>query len=180
MKLKNPRIDLVYGEGARISFLLADKESEAEARRFVDKDREKSMVYDAAIKEDRKKRSLTANAYFHVLCTKIAAALKTDIESVKKQMVRSYGAYADNDAGDPIIVTVPKGINIELYFNYPQWMYGDEKGDTYMIFKPTHCMNTAEFARLIDATVDEAKALGIETLPPSELERLYAQIDSSM
>jgi hypothetical protein len=29
----------------------------------------------------------------------------------------------------------------------------------------------------VDATVEEAKALGIETLPPDELRRLYASID---
>jgi hypothetical protein len=35
-------------------------------------------------------------------------------------------------------------------------------------------MTTQEFSRVVDAAVEEAKELGIETLPPEELERLYA------
>ena len=182
MKLKKPRIEMVYGEGTRVSFLLDGKDSEAEARRFVDRDaqHQKEMIYEANLKVYRDKRSLTANAYLHVLCTKIAAVLRTDIQSVKKRMVESYGAVADNDVGEPIIVTVPKGVNIGIYFDYVQWLYGDEKSDTYMPFKPTHVMNTAEFARLVDGVVSEAKTLGIETLPPDELRRLYAQIDKNV
>ena len=33
---------------------------------------------------------------------------------------------------------------------------------------------------LLEATVEEAKSLGIETLPRTELERLYAQIDKGV
>jgi hypothetical protein len=143
-------------------------------------DKQKDREYEVTIKEYREKRSLTANAYFHVLCTKIAAVLKTDIDSVKKRLVRSYGAVADSDDGKPIVVTVPKGVNIETYYPYVEWLYGDASGDTYMMLKQTHTINTAEFSRLVDATVDEAKALGIETLPPDELRRLYAQVNKSV
>lgn len=182
MKVKNPRVEMVYGEGTRLSLLLEGKDSEAEARRFVDRNaqHQKEMIYEATLKVYREKRSLTANAYFHVLCSKIAAELRTDIDAVKKRMVRMYGCVADSDDGYPITVTVPKGVNIEAYYPYVEWMYGDATADVYMLLKQTHLMNTAEFARLIDGVVDEAKRLGIETLPPEELERLYAQIDKNV
>lgn len=176
MKLSKPRIEYVYGEGRRISFLL-HADSVKEAERLVDASDGK--VLEGVIKVFREKRSLSANAYFHVLVTKIAAALNTDIQSVKKRMVCSYGAVADKD-NVPITVTVPKGVDINLYFDYAAWIYGDSEGDTYIIYKPTHLLNTREFSRLVDATVEEAKSLGIETLPKAELERLYAQIDKGV
>lgn len=176
MKLSKPRIEYVYGEGRRISFLL-HADSVKEAERLVDSTGDKML--EGVIKVFREKRSLTANAYFHVLVTKIAAALNTDIQSVKKRMVCSYGAVADKD-NVPITVTVPKGVDIGLYFDYAAWIYGDSEGDTYIIYKPTHLLNTREFSRLVDATVEEAKSLGIETLPKAELERLYAQIDKGV
>lgn len=176
MKLSKPRIEYVYGEGRRISFLL-HADSVKEAERLVDSAGDKTL--DGVIKVFREKRSLTANAYFHVLVTKIAAALNTDIQSVKRRMVCSYGAVANKD-NVPITVTVPKGVDINVYFDYAAWIYGDSEGDTYIIYKPTHLLNTREFSRLVDATVEEAKSLGIETLPKAELERLYAQVNESM
>jgi hypothetical protein len=169
MKLSKPRIEYVYGEGRRISFLL-HADSVKEAERLVDSAGDKTL--EGVIKVFREKRSLTANAYFHVLVTKIAAALNTDIQSVKKRLVCSYGAVADKD-NVPITVTVPNGVDINVYFDYASWIYGDSEGDTYIIYKPTHLLDSREFARLIDATVEEAKQLGIETLPPNELRRLY-------
>ena len=172
MKLSKPRLTYEYGEGRRISFLL-HADSVKEAERLCDTAGEKML--DGVIKVYREKRSLTANAYFHVLCTKIAAALNTDIQSVKRRMVCSYGSVADKD-NVPITVTVPKGVDINLYFDYAAWIYGDPEGDTYIIYKPTHLLDSREFGRLVDATCEEAKALGIEVLPDAELERLYAQV----
>ena len=176
MKLSKPRIEYVYGEGRRISFLL-HADSVKEAERLVDSAGDKTL--EGVIKVFREKRSLTANAYFHVLVTKIAAALNTDIQSVKRRMVCSYGAVADKD-NVPITVTVPKGVDINVYFDYAAWIYGDSEGDTYIIYKPTHLLDSREFGRLVDSTVEEAKALGIETLPPDELRRLYAQVNKSV
>lgn len=170
MKLSKPRIEYVYGEGRRISFLI-HADSVKEAERLVDTAGDKTL--EGVIKVFREKRSLTANAYFHVLVTKIAAALNTDIQSVKRRMVCSYGAVADKD-NVPITVTVPKGVDINVYFDYATWIYGDSEGDTYIIYKPTHLLDSREFSRLVEKTAEEAKALGIEVLPDAELERLYA------
>ena len=176
MKATNFRLSRSYnGAGELTARLTAD--SVKYAMNLCDKQKERE--YEVTIKEYREKRSLTANAYFHVLCTKMAAVLKTDIDSVKKRLVRSYGAVADSDDGKPIVVTVPKGVNIETYYPYVEWLYGDQNGDTYMMLKQTHTMNTKEFARLLDATIDECRELNIEVLPDEEVKRLYAQIDHS-
>ena len=42
----------------------------------------------------------------------------------------------------------------------------------YRLLKGSHTYDTKEMSELIDGTVSEAKELGIETLPPDELERM--------
>lgn len=177
MKALKPRIESVYGEGTRISFLLADKESEAQARRMVDSYKDKTL--DLTAKEWKEKRSLTANAYFHALVSKMAAILQSDIPSVKKHLVLSYGVSAERDS-IPVTITLPKGVAAEDFYPYCEWVYGDSEGDTYELMKETHMMNTKEFSVLLDGTIRECKELGIETLSPDEIRRLYAQIDKGL
>ena len=170
MKLKDFRLSRAYN-GAWELTAKVNADSVKEAMNLCDK--QKDRDYEAVIKEYREKRSLTANAYFHVLCTKIATAWRTDIDSTKQMLVKRYGTAAIVN-GQPITITIPKGVLAETYYPYCEWLNGDANGDTYLLMKQTHVMNTQEFARLIDGAVDEAKELGIETLPPEELERLYA------
>lgn len=170
MKVKRIRLSRAYG-GAWELTAEVTADSVKEAMNICDK--QKDRIYDMTVKEYREKRSLTANAYFHVLCTKIAAALSTDIDSVKRDLVKRYGAAAILN-GSPVTITIPKGVLAEMYYPYCEWIHGDKDGDTYLLMKQTHVMDTKEFARLIDGTVSDAKELGIETLPPEELERLYA------
>ena len=54
-----------------------------------------------------------------------------------------------------------------------------ETTDTYLLYKQTHTLDGAEFGRLIDGTVEDCAELGIETLPPAELEAMYAQADQA-
>lgn len=176
MKVRNIRLSRAYG-GAWELTAEVTADSVKDAMHLCDK--QKDRLYDMTVKEYREKRSLTANAYFHVLCTKIAAALRSDIDSVKRDLVKRYGVAAIVN-GSPVTITIPKGVLAESYYPYCEWLHGDANGDTYLLMKQTHVMNTQEFARLIDGAVDEAKPLGIETLPPDELRRLYAQIDKGV
>lgn len=150
------------------------KDSVPEAMRLVDTFDHKP--HELTVKPYREKRSLTANAYFHVLVNKLAAKLRIKDDACKVLMVRSYGTIAERN-GIPAIITIPKGANPDDFYPYYEWLYGDANGDTYQLYKQTHQMNTEEFARLIDGTVQECKEMGIETLPPDELARLYAQAD---
>ena len=44
----------------------------------------------------------------------------------------------------------------------------------YLVMRGSHTYDTKEMSRLIDGAVYEAKQLGIEVLPPDELERMKA------
>lgn len=151
--------------------------SEPDAMELID-GQKSGKLYDVTITEHREHRSTTANAYFHKLASELSKVLKTDIDSVKKHLVRLYGTPAEED-GYPITVNVAKGVDPTIFYPYCEWLSGDEYSDTYALFKQTHTLNTAEFSHLIDGTVTECKELGIETLPPDELAKLYAQADKA-
>lgn len=123
-------------------------------------------------------RSLSANAYFHVLCRKIGMAMNPvfDEERVKKLMVETYGEYARDDDGKLMGVAVPSNTQIEKFYPYVKCIGEQEvNGKTqkqYLFFKHTSDMTVEEMKRLIDGTVQEAKDLGVETMTPRELEAL--------
>ena len=131
---------------------------------LFEQDREK--VFE--VKEHKEKRSLNANAYAWSLITKIADALRTSKEECYLEMLKRYGQSE--------IVSVLSEINVEGYFKYYEpiataTLQGKEFTH-YKIYKGSSEYNTREMSILIDGIVSEAKELGIETIPPNEIERL--------
>lgn len=123
-----------------------------------------------------KKRSLNANAYFHVLVGKIADKMAISKPRAKNMMLGRYGQrWIDNDA--PLILSVLSEHDMmeqELLHCTPvgtAFLQGKEFTH-WAVCRPSHEYNTSEMNALITGTVDEAKALGIETIPPAELERM--------
>ena len=122
------------------------------------------------------KRSLNANAYFHVLCREIAKATKSSEEEVKELMVVRYGTYARDADGVICGAVVPANTDIHRFYPYCS-KYGEMEvnGKTYtqwLFLKQTHELDTHEMATLIDGVVSECKELGIETMTPQELEEM--------
>ena len=174
MKAKGFKLQRGYKGDWELTATL-DGESVSEAMTLVD---EAKGVYDIRAKPWHDKRSLTANAYFHTLCNKLASKMRIKNEDCKVLMVKSYGTVAERN-GSPVMIVLPKGANPDEFYPYCEWIDGDATSDTYQLYKQTHTLNTSEFARLIDGVVDECKLVGIETMPPAELARLYAQTDKS-
>ena len=132
------------------------------------------------IKPLRKKRSLSANAYFYVLITKMAEKLRTSVNEVHNMMISRYG-YPEI-VGDNL-VTVPlkedidpnklEGIHLKSSGNITTNSRGT-RFVYYYLMRGSHTFNTQEMAHLIDGVISEAKELGIDTLTPEEKERMMA------
>lgn len=123
----------------------------------------------------RKKRSLDANAYMWVLLSKIAEVIHSNKDDVYLEMLSSYGVFTHiivkksvvdkvksewrtvRELGE-INVNGSQGVQLQCYFG----------SSTY---------DSKEMATLIDGVVREAKELGIETLPPDELNRMKREWD---
>lgn len=129
-----------------------------------------------SVKRYKTKRSLNANAYFHVLVGKIADTLSISKPRAKNILLGRYGQREITDER-PLIISVIS--EVDLYeredihcIPVGHGTVGEREFTHWAIIRPSHTYDTAEMSKLIDGTVDEAKELGIETLTPSEIERM--------
>jgi hypothetical protein len=138
----------------------------------------KGKVFECSIRQFVEKRGIDANAYFHVLCDKIAKALKSTMEEVKVRMVLDYGTIDTDIDGEPVRIKARDSVKIENYFEYSKLigkeMVGNVLVKTYLIYKRTRDLNTKEMSQLIEGTISEAKELGIETKTPNEIAQMMS------
>ena len=130
------------------------------------------------IKKVTHKRSLNANAYFHVLVGKIAEKLNCSKARAKNEMLGRYGQREMTDKGQ-LIISVRSDIDMmeREDLHCVRVGYGRVNGVEFThwaIVRGSHTYDNLEMNALITGTVDEAKELGIETLSPDEIERLKA------
>lgn len=125
------------------------------------------------VKRWRKKRSLDANAYAWVLIDKIAQATGVPKTEVYRQAIREIGGVSD-------IVAVPDNAVDKFREGWSKQGIGwqteilDSKPGykRIVVYYGSSTYDTQQMAALIDSLVQEAQALGIETLPPHEIARL--------
>ncbi|RGC81739.1 hypothetical protein DW241_05060 [Hungatella hathewayi] len=139
------------------------------------KDKEKLSV---KIVQYRAKRSLDANAYFHVLVGKIADVTEQSNVCIKNRLISEYGEY-ERLGGN--LVSLPLDDNISAYdveFVHLQpttETHINSAGKVFrvnLVMRGSHTYNTKEMSRLIEGTVQEAKELGIETATPEEIREM--------
>lgn len=127
----------------------------------------------------REKRSLDANAYFHVLVDKLRTALRISFTSCKNYLITSYGQIEYIDDVPAVIKTnLPpdrmaehetvhcKPVRVDVDNGKEIWFY--------RLYRGSHTYTRTEMSMLIDGTVEECKAQGIETLSPDRLEEMKA------
>ena len=133
----------------------------------------KDVDVDVEIKKHRQRRSLTANAYFHVLVNKIAECQGLGNEEVKKGLVCEYGPLAKDNDGLTVGFKLPASVDVSTIYPYVKCFDVREEGGKefrcYLVYKQTSLMDSAEMARLIDGAVYVAQDLGIETDTPEQL-----------
>ncbi len=131
-----------------------------------------------AIKAYRKKRSLDANSYFHVLVGKIADVTGTSKPAIKNQLLSRYGQYdMDEDGIIHFIIRDDKDVSdredIHLQPTSATRVLDDGKlYRVYRVIRGSHTYDSYEMAKLIDGTVSEAEELGIETMTPSQIREM--------
>ena len=127
-----------------------------------------------AITKTRKKRSLDANAYLWVLVGKIAAAVGIPSDEVYRNAIRDAGEYTPL----PIRTDAVEEFSRKWSQGGTGWfidVLDDSKLQGYKLVRAFYGSSTydsAQMSRLIDNVVQDAKALGIETLTPAELARM--------
>lgn len=135
--------------------------------------------------EHKEKRSKNQNSYYWELAGKVAkktVRFGANINEIHNRNLRSLGLreYINDQ---PLCIYIPDtdeaektALNAESYHIKPtsQTKVGNDGTvfRCYVMLRGSHSFNTEEFSALVDLMVQEAKAVGVETLTPAELEHL--------
>ena len=130
----------------------------------------------------KEKRNLSQNCYYWVLLEKLT--VKTHIPKAKLHNINLRHLGLVERVGDkPVYILLPDTDKVEnetllatTYHLAPrkETKVGDD-GITYrwyVMLRGSSDLNVQEMSVLVDFAVQDAKANGIEVLPPSELERM--------
>ena len=162
------RVESAKYEAGRLTLTVLDP---AEAARFAF--RFEPGEYE--ISKSKKKRSLDANAYAWVLIDKIAEALRMTKTEVYQKELREMGGNLETGVFENKAAEEMKRIweknglgwqaNIEPSRMAPNF-------STVYMYYGSSAFDSKEMSRFIDNLITEAKALGIETMPPDKLNAL--------
>lgn len=174
MKFKGKLLDVFQNYKTKHYQIVLDADTEAvEAfEALADKD------LSVELKTWREGRSLSANSFFHVLCDKIAKAQTPTLSMnyCKNILVGRYGVQDYLEDGEtPIVIKTniePKEMLEQEHLHCRVAQGGDENTWFYFVMKPTHLYDTKEMSDLISGTVEEAKALGIDTITQREIDEM--------
>ena len=123
----------------------------------------------------RNVRSLNANAYFHLLCDKLADAMKMSKPRMKNYLLFRYGQRArDKDGNLAIIKTNADESEVLEREDFHCWYLKDSPDGVpmYVLLEHSRFFDSQQMGILIDGVVQECKAVGISTLTPNEIEEM--------
>ena len=129
-----------------------------------------------------KKRSLDANRYFWKILDEVAEALHTSKTELYLKYVSECGPFKDFVLTENEAKTFRQAWSM-LGTGWPtEQVDYHEDGERLIIraYYGSSVYNTKQMSRLIDMVVQDAKALGIETMTPEELERIKEDWHGSM
>ncbi len=121
----------------------------------------------------RNRRSLDSNAYAWVLMQKIAEAIHSDRWTVYLEMLKKYSREFT------FVICKENAIERlkELYrttIDLGEVNVNGTTGHQMQVFFGSSTFDTKAMSVFIDGIVSECKEMGIETLPPEEIERMKA------
>ena len=141
----------------------------------------KPKVYDLKISEHRKKRSLDANAYAWVLIGKLADAMRIPPTVVYNNAIQNIGGNYEsipirNEAVDKFVeVWKRQGLGWPCVDMGPSKIKGYRNLRAYY---GSSTYDTRQMSQLIDALIQDCKALDIETLSEEKLSAMMGGWDA--
>ena len=141
---------------------------------------DKDKAYD--LTEHREKRSLSQNSYYWALVGKVAQKTRIPSAVIHNQNLRDLGLVLRvNDALVPVYLpdtdeAEKTALNADTYHIKPTSKTKEGNGGKlfrcYVMLRGSSTFNTDEMTALLDLMIQEAKAQGIETMTPAELDHM--------
>ena len=127
------------------------------------------------IKQYRKKRSLDANAYFWLLCDRVAQAVgNTTKEDIYRAKIRDVGVYEDIEYDKSECMA-----KVKMWSEIGVGWFCDrfcnlDIGDKIKIrrYYGSSVYDSSQMWRLINSIIDDCSELGIPTMTPEEMRSL--------
>ena len=126
---------------------------------------------DISFDQHREKRSLSANAYFHTLTDKLRQAVNISMAECKNHLIASYGQILYLGEQQAVIKSnIPPDMMYQNEYLHT-WLVkvGEDGTYFYRVYRGSSTYDTKEMSQLIDGTIQECKAVGIETMNPKQL-----------
>lgn len=166
--------------GADGAMLVLRINNQANARIAINR-LDEGKEYIAEIKEKKPLRSLNANAYMWVLCSKLANKVGITKDDVYRSHIKNIGVFRqveiDEQAADTLIYSWGlHGVGwIAEKVDYTQH-------DGFILvnlYYGSSTYNTKQMSRLIDNLVQDCKEQGIDTMTPAEIALLLDRWEGS-
>lgn len=133
---------------------------------------EDDKEYVCEIKKYRQKRSKNANSYMWELIGKLSQEMNKSTEELYRNYIKEFGIFKD-------VVIEPEAVGTleHVWSAYGLGWFCEEVDTvnemaTLRLYYGSSSYNTKQMSVLIDAVVQDCKAVGIETMTPEELSRL--------
>lgn len=131
------------------------------------------------IKEHKERRTLSQNAYYWKLITEVAKKQRHSVPYIHNTELRAarYARWFDDEL---VLVSIPDTDDAEAQvmeqMEYHLAPTNRREGDKriYVMLRGSSEFNTAEMSHLLDLLIQDAQALGIETMTPAELAQIRA------
>jgi len=125
----------------------------------------------------REPRSKSANAYFHLLSDKLADHMRMSKPKMKNYLLFHYGQKCRDKEGRLVVLkTNADEEELITRSDVHMWYLKDSEDEKpvpmYVLLEHSRFFDSLQMSVLIDGVVQECKAVGIEVLPPDEIERL--------
>lgn len=154
-----------------VSFIV-DKLNYGEKTRIRAALEEAGDALTVAVSKYRKRRSLSANAYFWELIGRLSEKLNISKEETYWEYIKHMGIYRSVEVNNKAVDTI-----IKMWRSHGLgWIAektddGEREGFSLInLYYGSSSYNTKQMSRLIDSVVNDCKEQGIETLPPEQLE----------
>lgn len=131
------------------------------------------------VKEHKERRTLSQNAYYWKLITEVAKKQRHSVPYVHNTELRA-ARYARWFNDELVLVSIPDTDEAEAQImeqmEYHLAPTNRREGDKriYVMLRGSSEFNTQEFSHLLDLLIQDAEALGIETMTPFELAKIRA------
>ena len=137
---------------------------------------------DIKVTQHREKRTLTQNAYYWILVSKLASKLNVSTARVHNLMLRDVAPPFIID-GKVVMQPIPNTDKAEeealesstFHLRPTSGVLVGKDADIYrwyVVLRGSSTFDTKEMTALLNRLVEECKGQGIETLTPEELERM--------